>query len=416
MRPLYLVASGGGLAAAVAAFFGWRRAVETRVAVQAAVGGDPERAREAATQAEVAEKRASDASTPVEVQAARVGVQAAAKKAEEAAAIAAPPAPPEVRRDAERAVAEAGAASTPTEVRAAARKVRDVAERMSKNVTVQVRATGYWPFSATEGERKMEGGVEGAASWNGRRVVDPATGRRVRLRTVEDHLRDGRPFSISGDPEIWPFGQMVRVAWHEGREITGRVVDTGQHFTGARKVYRAVGREPLDLCVASKATKVLTKTSAVVVRGDHWDKAGREVAAAKLRGQTVVGALHMMVGWRGDGIKDGRGYGPYDAGYYVAEDGLECPYGPRGERLSEDYDFRCGPGGYFRGLRPPKKILPCGMSSDSVRALHECGVTAWYETGWYSMDPVADQVGALDMIGMMVPVVITDCFSRSGEG
>jgi hypothetical protein len=101
-------------------------------------------------------------------------------------------------------------------------------------------------------------------------------------------------FSISGDPEVWPFGQLVRVAWFDGRVIEGRVVDTGSHFKGSHKVYRAMGREPLDLDVASKSTKVLTNTSAVIVRGDHFDKAGRDIVAAKFKGQTVVGALHML--------------------------------------------------------------------------------------------------------------------------
>jgi hypothetical protein len=50
---------------------------------------------------------------------------------------------------------------------------------------------------------------------------------------------------------------------------------------------------------------------------------------------------------RGAGIKDGRGYGPYGTGYYDAGGGRYWPLGPRGERLSPDYDFRPGPNGSF---------------------------------------------------------------------
>lgn len=396
MRPVYLIASGSALAAVAALFVGYRKAAETKNRVVEAVGGD-------ADQAQIAAEKARVASTPADVQAAATQVQAAAN--------AAPPSSSDVIDEADKAVAAAQKAKTPDEVRGAADQVQTVAAKMRGNSTVKIRATGYWPFTATEAERKMEGGVEGAAAWNGRRVVDPKTGKRIQLHTVEEYLEGKAPyFSISGDPEVWPFGQLLRVQWHDGRVIEGRVVDTGQHFTGSRKVYRAAGREPLDLCVYSKETKVLTKTSVVVVRGDHFDKVGRDLVASKLKGQTVVGALHMLgaqfaplvdcisrgetfARLQGTGIKDGRGWGPYDTGYYVAEDGLECPLGPNGERLSEEYDFRCGPGGYLGGLRPPKKILPCGLSKGSEKALRECGVTAWDETGWYSMSKVLPQDG-----------------------
>lgn len=57
----------------------------------------------------------------------------------------------------------------------------------------------------------------------------------------------------------------------------------------------------------------------------------------------------------GCGIKDGRGYGPYGAGY-TNVDGV--PYGPNGEILSKEYDFQ--PPLERRSIkwRPPRKILP----------------------------------------------------------
>jgi hypothetical protein len=61
---------------------------------------------------------------------------------------------------------------------------------------------------------------------------------------------------------------------------------------------------------------------------------------------------------RGVGIKDGRGYGPYGAGYYAAGGGRFWPLGPRGERLGPDYDFRPGPNGTFLPRRlPPARSL-----------------------------------------------------------
>jgi hypothetical protein len=55
----------------------------------------------------------------------------------------------------------------------------------------------------------------------------------------------------------------------------------------------------------------------------------------------------------GIGIKDGRGYGPYNAGYYQAGPDTWLPIGPRGERLGPAYDFqRNSQGSYLPPLRP----------------------------------------------------------------
>ena len=162
--------------------------------------------------------------------------------------------------------------------------------------TIQINATGYWPFSATASEQQMEGGTTGAAIWNGHKVVDPVTGKRIQLHTVEEYLEGKVPyFSLSGDPEAWPFGQAVQVAWFDGKTILGRVVDTGSHFKGSQKVYRISGREPLDFCVASKSSKILSKTTGTIVKGDHFDKPGAEIVASAFKGQTVVaGNLEML--------------------------------------------------------------------------------------------------------------------------
>jgi hypothetical protein len=163
---------------------------------------------------------------------------------------------------------------------------------MGSGVTVPLRITGYWPYSARPDEMKMEGGTTGAAGWPKRRVVDPATGKRVVLTTVEMHRENPEKYphvSLSGDPDVWPWGQKIVIPWSDGKPIVGRVVDTGQHFTGANKVFRIVGREPIDVCVASSSTKVIAKTDATVYPGEHWDKSSSDVAYAKVGKPALVG-------------------------------------------------------------------------------------------------------------------------------
>lgn len=69
----------------------------------------------------------------------------------------------------------------------------------------------------------------------------------------------------------------------------------------------------------------------------------------------LAGSAGMYGEVYGCGIKDGRGYGPYGAGY-TNVDGV--PYGPNGEALSREYDFQ--PPLERRSIkwRPPRKILP----------------------------------------------------------
>lgn len=68
-------------------------------------------------------------------------------------------------------------------------------------------------------------------------------------------------------------------------------------------------------------------------------------------------------------IRDGRGYGPYEMGYYHdATSGDSLPYGPNGEKLSKDYDYRPGPKGFLTGRREPlKKVAEFSLSTSAVR-------------------------------------------------
>jgi len=157
--------------------------------------------------------------------------------------------------------------------------------------TVALHLTGYWPFKPglTDAQRLMEGGVQGAAVWQGRKAIDPSTGKRHNLVTVEQHLSDPSkyPFvSLSGDDDIWPFGQKIIIPWIGGRTVVGRVVDTGGHFRGAGKVYRTFGEEPIDVCVTSSSTKVPSSVIAQIIPGDNF-AGGLPVAVAKIKAQNV---------------------------------------------------------------------------------------------------------------------------------
>lgn len=142
--------------------------------------------------------------------------------------------------------------------------------------TFQARLTGYWPYAAkTAAERLMEGGHHD-------RKGKP-------IHTLEQHRADSaaHPFvSVSGDDAIFPYGQRIEIDQWPG--LIFRVVDTGGHFRGARKVYRVVGREPLDIAVDSAQTKVKPPATVRAVKGDHFDKKTKELKTGGLRDQTVV--------------------------------------------------------------------------------------------------------------------------------
>jgi hypothetical protein len=142
--------------------------------------------------------------------------------------------------------------------------------------------TGYWPKSARPDERKMEGGMKD-------RLGRP-------LHSLEDFQKDpvAHPYvSVSADPEIFPYGQRLSINVWPG--VIFRVVDTGSHFTGLKKVYRWIGREPLDINVDSSSTIVPKKnTVATIFPGDNFATGGKgqklqTVATAKFKDQVVSG-------------------------------------------------------------------------------------------------------------------------------
>jgi len=143
--------------------------------------------------------------------------------------------------------------------------------------TIDVRLTGYWPFveGLSAAQRLMEGGIKD-------RKGKP-------LHTLEDHLADpgAHPYvSVSGDDAVFPYGQRLVISAWPGAVF--RVVDTGGHFRGAGKVYRVLGREPLDICVASSSTVVPKDgTTATIVSGDNF-AGGKSVNASNLQGQSIV--------------------------------------------------------------------------------------------------------------------------------
>ena len=176
-----------------------------------------------------------------------------------------------------RAAVEAAAPPAPDEVRAAAAAGDVDAVKGSSWYTgrVQLRLTGYWPFSAVESEKKMEGGKKDRKGRPLHTVQDFFAGK-------SDHV------SLSGDDAAWPYGQKVTFQWLDGRTVVGRVTDTGRNFRGSTKVYRAAGNEPIDICVATKRTKIPTFVTGTIVSGDTLDKSGRDVDVTKFRGQDVV--------------------------------------------------------------------------------------------------------------------------------
>jgi hypothetical protein len=146
-------------------------------------------------------------------------------------------------------------------------------EAIAMGGTFEARLTGYWPFAATPSEIQMEGGVND-------RKGKP-------LHTLEDVQAGKAPYvSVSGDDAIFPYGQRLQLDVWPG--VVFRVVDTGSHFRGATKIYRVAGREPLDICVATKDSVVPKLAEVTIVKGDHFDKPGKEIATTKFQGQTVT--------------------------------------------------------------------------------------------------------------------------------
>lgn len=159
----------------------------------------------------------------------------------------------------------------------------------SKLRSFKAHLTGYWPYAATEGERKMEGGKKDRM---GRPII-----------TLEMHQSDPVKYpyvSVAGDWTIWPDGQ--RVILSPWPNAVFRIVDTGSHFFGAKKVYRVIDEEPLDIAVNSSKTTVPKKDVIMsVVPGDTFgSKKGPKVAqTGKLPSQSIVlGFDHAARMWR----------------------------------------------------------------------------------------------------------------------
>lgn len=145
----------------------------------------------------------------------------------------------------------------------------------------QARLTGYWPVAASgsAAEKRMEGGAND-------RKGHP-------LHTLEEAQAGSAPYvDVSGDDAIFPYGQRIELDAWPG--VVFRVTDTGGHFRGKEKRYRVMGKEPLDVRVASKKTRVVPESGGRIVKGDHFDRPGKEIAVNKLQGQEV------SVGWIDD--------------------------------------------------------------------------------------------------------------------
>lgn len=142
--------------------------------------------------------------------------------------------------------------------------------------TFAARLTGYWPYAAkTAAEKRMEGG-------HNDRKGKP-------IHTLEQHQADPvlHPYvSVSGDDAIFPYGQRIEIDQWPG--VVFRVVDTGGHFRGTNKVYRIMGREPLDIAVDSPSSKIRPLAMVRIFRGDHFDRKGKELVASKFQGQSVA--------------------------------------------------------------------------------------------------------------------------------
>jgi hypothetical protein len=181
--------------------------------------------------------------------------------------------------------AGAAFAATVLGAKRAARVEKETKEAVDSGGTFRAKLTTYWPYSATKSERKMEGGTTD-------RMDKP-------LCTLEQHRSDPSRFpfvSVSGDKAIFPYGQRLEIDVFPG--VVFRVVDTGGHFTGSTKVYRALGAEPLDICVDSPRSKVPADATVKIVQGDHFDKKTRQIDAGRLKGQEVKLAGLEVLGCR----------------------------------------------------------------------------------------------------------------------
>jgi len=133
-------------------------------------------------------------------------------------------------------------------------------------ITVPCRVTGYWPYYAAASGKgvQMEGGLHDTMERS--------------LYTLENFYAGKAPYvSVSGDWKIIPYGQRISLSGWPG--VVFRVHDTGSHFWGAGKLFRVVGREPFDVCVASPSTSVVALQEVTFYPDDHWASKGKKSGA-----------------------------------------------------------------------------------------------------------------------------------------
>ena len=66
----------------------------------------------------------------------------------------------------------------------------------------------------------------------------------------------------------------------------------------------------------------------------------------------------------GPGTKDGRGFGPYDKGYW----NTHSPYGPNGEKLGPEYDYQVNQDGHYLPPGQPLKMFVPLQATEAGRA------------------------------------------------
>lgn len=128
---------------------------------------------------------------------------------------------------------------------------------MSRPDAYPVQLTEYWPASASEQERRMEGGLYDR--------------RGALLYSVQDYDERSAPYvSLAGDDVRWPYGQRVQIDALGDRIC--RVVDTGGNFSSRKnKKIRVAGREPIDVCVDHRGTISTGGASLVIIEGDSFE-------------------------------------------------------------------------------------------------------------------------------------------------
>lgn len=121
---------------------------------------------------------------------------------------------------------------------------------------IPVRLTTYYPIAS-----RMEGGVND-------RGGHP-------LHTIEDHRDRGAPYcSLSGDDSIFRYGTKCTIDAFPG--LVFSIVDTGCSFSSAQhpachgqsKLVRAIGKEPIDVCIDGPGSTAVPTFATLTVADD----------------------------------------------------------------------------------------------------------------------------------------------------